>query len=156
MIDREKFLGYTTPSTTVEIEKGQLAFFAKATGEVNPVYSDRSAAHAAGMRDIPAPPTFGFILYAMARELAGPEANFLDSMGVNIGYVLHAEQEFEYFCPMYAGDSITLTGKIAEIYDKKNGALEFVVYVTDAVNQDGELCVRLSNTLVIRNPEAGI
>lgn len=40
------------------IERGRLAFFAKATGETNPVYSDIDAARAAGYADLPAPPTW--------------------------------------------------------------------------------------------------
>lgn len=154
MIDREKFIGYATPTISVDVEKGQLAFFAQATGETNPIYFDPDAAAAAGHPRLPAPPTFTFVLNSMARTKAGPDGNYMAQMGVNIGHVLHGEQAFEYFKTIYAGDVITLSGKITDIYDKKNGAMEFIVLTTDAVNQHGELCVRLHNTLVVRNPEA--
>lgn len=151
-IDRS-FIGRESEDRFVDVEKGQLRFFAKATGETNPIYFDDEAAAAAGHRAVPAPPTFSFTLNSLARAKA--PGTFTPDMGINIGHVLHGEQAFEHYKTIYAGDVITLTGTITDIYEKKGGAMEFVVTTTDAVNQDGELCVRLLNTLVVRNPGAG-
>ncbi len=43
MIDRS-FIGHEFAPVTAEVEKGRLRFFAKATGNADPVYSDESAA----------------------------------------------------------------------------------------------------------------
>ena len=47
MIDRQ-FIGHTMPAFEVLVEKGRLRFFAKATGQTDPVYTDEAAARAAG------------------------------------------------------------------------------------------------------------
>ncbi|MBI1238220.1 MAG: MaoC family dehydratase [Alphaproteobacteria bacterium] len=149
MIDR-KFIGMTLPKTSVDVEKGQLRFFAKATGETNPIYFDEAAAKDAGHPALPAPPTFAFSLNLLAPQ----KVNWLQEMGVNIANILHGEQAFEYFKPIYAGDVITLQSRVADIYDKKGGALEFIVMELDAENQRGELCVRQRMVTVVRNSGA--
>lgn len=154
MIDREKFIGYELPSIDVDVEKGQLSLFALATGETNPVYTNLEAAAEAGHAGLPAPLTFTFVLNLLARSKAGAAGDYLAKMGVNIGHLLHGEQAFDYFEPIYSGDVITLSPRISDIYDKKNGKMEFFVLSTDATNQRGELCVRMRNTLVVRHPEA--
>ena len=55
MIDR-RHIGLELPPQTAEIEKGRLRFFAKATGQTDPVYTDEDAAIAAGYPSLPAPP----------------------------------------------------------------------------------------------------
>src|ERR1700759_5516863 len=101
MIDREKFIGYKIPPTRVEVEKGQLRFFAKATGETNPIYFDEAAAKAGGHPGLPAPPTFGFTLNSLARASGNSGGNYIEAMGINIGNVLHGEQAFGYRKPIY-------------------------------------------------------
>jgi Uncharacterized conserved protein len=107
-----------------------------------------------GIQPLPAPPTFGFILNALSRDKAVEGANVTEVLGINIGHVLHGEQGFEYFRPLYAGDTVTLTTRVIDIYEKKNGAMEFLVTSVEVVNQHGDLCTRLRNTIVVRNPEA--
>lgn len=72
-------------------------------------------------------------------------------MGIQLGKILHAEQAFTYHEPICAGDTITLQSKVADIFDKKGGALEFVVQDYTAKNQDGELVAELRRTIVVRN-----
>ena len=146
MLDRSK-IGHQFPSFTVDIERGRLRFFAKAIGEMNPIYSDEAAAKAAGHRAIPAPPTYMFSV-----DLDGPELlPILGLLDLDIGRVLHGSQEFDYLGQIYAGDSITQQCRIVDIYDKKAGALEFVVQESSYTNQDGELVGRARQTLVYRN-----
>jgi acyl dehydratase len=72
-------------------------------------------------------------------------------MGVPIEKVLHGEQSFTYHRQIFAGDRIRLKTKVIDIYDKKGGALEFVVMETTSHNQDGQLCVTARNIAVVRN-----
>lgn len=146
MIDKG-FIGKKFAPLEVEVEKGQLRFFAKAVGETNPVYTDESAARDAGYRALPAPPTFVFTL-----NLAQPDplSKYTD-MGIDMAKVLHGEQQFEYFADICAGDRITLQSTIVDIFDKKGGALEFMIEETSATNQNDELVAQLIQTLVVRN-----
>lgn len=146
MIDKS-FVGRTLDPLTVDVEKGQLRFFAKATGQSDPVYLDEDAARAAGYPSLPAPPTFLFSL-----DLSQPDPfRLYDEMGVDLNRILHGEQKFRYAAPICAGDAITLNTRIADIYDKKGGAMEFIVLETDATNQRGEDVGGMTRVIVVRN-----
>ncbi len=146
MIDK-KHIGRTTPPITVDVEKGRLKFFAKATGQTDPIYSDEAAARAAGYRSLPAPPTFGFCLEMESNSLW----DNLEAMGVPVGKILHGSQTFTYHAPICAGDRVTFETRVSDIYDKKGGALEFIVEDSTAKNQDGRLVLELQRVIVVRH-----
>jgi hypothetical protein len=147
MLDRSK-VGHEFTSFSTDVEKGRLKFFAKAIGEKKQLYSDELVARAAGYKNIPAPPTFPFVL-----DLEGPEFwPVLDLLDMDIGRVLHGSQEFEYLGMIYAGDTITVTSILKDMFDKKGGALEFIVMESSYTNQHGELVSKAVNTLVYRTP----
>ena len=145
MIDRSH-IGREFGIHTADIEKGRLRFFAKATGETNPVYFDEEAAKAAGHRTLPAPPTF---LFSMDMEVPDP-FEILKIMDIDLGKILHGTQEFMYHKPVYAGDTISFKSEVTDIFDKKGGALEFIVKKTSATNQKNELVAEMSRTIVVR------
>jgi acyl dehydratase len=148
MISKEH-IGRSFPPLTVEVEAGRLRAFAKATGQRDPVYLDDAAARAAGYRRIPAPPTFLFSL-DLERE---DTFYFIKALQIDLARVLHGEQAFSYGAPICAGDRITLTTEVTDIYDKKGGAMEFVILSTRAVNQDGDFAGSMTRTIVVRNPQ---
>ena len=148
MIDKAH-IGKKFASVTTEVEKGRLRFFAKAIGETDPVYTDEAAAHDAGYPSLPVPPTYYFCLPML--DTPDPTA-WIGELGINLQNILHGEQSFEYFAMAFAGDKLTFEASITDIYDKKGGALEFVVSHTDVVNQDGKLVARMKQSLVVRNP----
>ncbi|PAJ73568.1 acyl dehydratase [Pseudoalteromonas sp. NBT06-2] len=148
MLDRSK-VGHEFDSFNVDIEKGKLKFFAKAIGETNLVYSSESAARDAGYKTIPAAPTIPFILDMEGPELL-PVLNLLD---MDISRLLHGNQDFEYLGMIYSGDNITVTSKIKDMFDKKSGALEFIVLENTYTNQNSDLVAKATNTLVYRNPK---
>ena len=146
MIDMQ-WIGHEFRSSEMAIERGRLRFFAKAVGETNPVYTDVEAARAAGYSDLPAPPTFLF-----AAELdSGAMFERLDAMAIPLGKLLHGEQGFEYFAPVVAGDTVTVRTRVADIYVKKNGALEFVEMLAEVSNQRGEHVASLRSLTVVRH-----
>lgn len=98
-------------------------FFAKVTGDTNPVYTDECAVRDAGYKAIPAPATFMFSV-----DLDGPEfLPMLKLLNMDTGRILHGSQDFQYFGQVYAGDRITQASKILDIFDKKGGALDFII-----------------------------
>lgn len=146
MIDR-KWIGHETAESVLPIERSRLRFFAKAIGETNPIYTDEGAARAAGYTDLPAPPTFVF-----AAELdSGAVDELLGKLQIPLSKLLHGEQSFTYHRPACVGDTVSVRSRIDDIYDKKNGALEFVVKTARATNQRGELVAEMRSVLVCRH-----
>jgi len=146
MIDR-KWIGHELPASVLPIERTRLRFFAKAIGETDPVYTEVAAAQAAGHADLPVPPTFLF-----AAELdSGAVDALLAQLGVPLARLLHGEQGFSYHAPACVGDTITVRSRIEDIYDRRNGALEFVVKTSHATNQRGELVAEMRTVMVCRN-----
>lgn len=146
MIDRSH-IGRTFPAFQVRVEPFQLRLFAKAVGETRAEYLDEDAARAAGLRGLLAPPTFLFSLwlqdpveFRMAREL-----------GLDLRRVLHGEQTFRYRAPVCGGDVVRVQETIRDVYDKKGGALEFVVSDVVARGAGGEPVAEAACVTVVRN-----
>jgi acyl dehydratase len=146
MIDK-KWIGHELPASVLPIERSRLQFFAKAIGETDPIYTDAAAARDAGYPDLPAPPTFLF-----AAELdSGAGFALIQDLQIPIARLLHGEQSFTYHKAACVGDTVTVRSKVTDIYDKKNGALEFVVKTSRATNQHGELVAEMRSVIVGRN-----
>jgi acyl dehydratase len=146
MIDR-RHIGHALPAFSVPVEAGRLRFFAKATGNDDPVYLDPAAACDAGHPDLPVPPTFLFCL-----EMESPEPAALRTLlGIDYRRILHGEQQFTYHAMAHAGDTLHFEPRVADIYDRKGGALEFVRRETRVTNQHGALIAELTCLTVVRN-----
>jgi acyl dehydratase len=146
MIDKQ-WIGHEFPVSVLAIERGRLQFFAKATGETRPVYTDLAAARDAGLPDLPAPLTF---LFAVELD-SGTMDRVVTELQIPIAKLLHGEQAFTYHRQTYAGDTVTVRSAVSDIYEKKNGALEFVVKTSRAFNQRDELVAELRSVIVCRN-----
>ncbi len=146
VVDR-KWIGHRLDPAVLPIERSRLQFFAKAIGGTDPVYTNIESARAAGYPDLPAPPTFLF-----AAELdSGTNDQLIRDLGFPLENLLHGEQGFIYHKPVCAGDTVTVESVITDVYDKKNGVLEFVVKKSRATNQCNELVAEFSTTLVCRH-----
>lgn len=117
-------IGKATEPVVMEVEKGQIRRFAAAIGEDGATHYDEALAKEAGFASLIGPPTFAAALHATT--------NLYDELGLDDSNIQHAEEEYEYFRPIVAGDAITVTHAIADVYDKKTptGALVFVVIET--------------------------
>lgn len=134
------------------VTRSRLRNFAKATGQIDPVYTDVEAARRAGHRDLPVPPTF---MFGIELEMPNPFA-YLEELGVDLRTVLHGEQQFEYHQLAYAGEELTATSRIADIYQKKGGLLTFIVKDAVVTNQqDQRVTTMRSTTIVQHRPGAG-
>lgn len=146
MIDKS-IIGKECPPFTVEIEKRWVRSFAEAIGETNPVYFDEAVARGEGYGSLPAPPTFPFAMIMDRNQ----SFMILDELGIDKRRAMHAEQSFDYHADICAGDVITGRQRVVDIYEKKNGALEFLVTETRLDNQRGEHVCDLRTTVVVRN-----
>lgn len=145
MIDRS-LIGEKEEPRSIEVERGPLSFFARVTGASASVHHDVGAARAAGHRDLIAPPSYVFTLSSFS-ETGAP---WVERLGVDLAKILHAEQRFEHFLPICAGDVVSFQSWISDIYEKKNGALEFVERETVAFVAD-KMAARMITVLVVRH-----
>jgi acyl dehydratase len=125
-------IGTKAPSVQATVEAGHLNRFAEAIGDPNPRWAKE------------APPTFFVALAPGSMHLA--EAEEYGQGWLNGG------NRFEYFAPVKVGDRITVTGHLADVYEKEgsSGNLLFIIFETDYVNQDGQRVARLKQTAIRR------
>jgi hydroxyacyl-ACP dehydratase HTD2-like protein with hotdog domain len=74
-------------------------------------------------------------------------------LGLNFLTLVHGEQEFEYRRPIQVGETLSLTGRIADVYEKTNSSgaiLDFVVLETEAKDRDQQTVFFSRNVLISR------
>ena len=140
-------VGREYPPFQFEVEKGRIRMFCQAIGESNPIYHDESAAKRAGYRSIPVPPTFAFTIIMEANQ----SFMILDDLGIDKTRTMHGEQQFAYHADICAGDVITGRQKVIDQYEKKGGALRFIVTEIRLENQMMQHVSDLRTTIVVRN-----
>ena len=157
MADKSK-LGMEFPPYTYVVEKGKIAEFAMCVAQkddkfaVNPIYVDSAAAKKEGYKDVIITPTMStcFSLWA-----GGGLGGMIEVLGIDLGRLLHGEEEYEYFGEINPGDVMTGKTKVVQMYDKekKNQPgkfMEFTVMETEIRNQRGELVLKSRTTTVER------
>jgi hypothetical protein len=146
MLDRQH-IGEALRRATRTVEAGRLRFFLDVIGE-----KERAFAADGGARSLRVPPTYLFCLEMMD----DPDPLYwLKDLGVNLLHILHGLQRFDYHAPAFAGDTLVFDASIGDIYDKKGGALQFIVKRTEVRNQADVRIATLSSTVVYRDPVAG-
>jgi acyl dehydratase len=143
MLDR-KAIGKSSSPTVNEVEKGAIRKFAESLGDFNPVYYDEEYARSVGFPTVVAPPTFpaSFQTAADLREL----------LGVEIKSLLHAEQAFEYERPIFAGDRVFVSTRIADVLERPSpgGKMDIAVVEDEGRDEHGVLVFKARRTLVVR------
>ena len=133
----------------VEVERGRLRAFARATGQEHPVFVDEAAARAAGHSTLLVPPTF---LFCLAMEGPAPQEIY-ERLGVNYAHVLHGEQHFDYHRPACAGQTLHFAPRIGRLYAKKGGALRFFEWESSVTDGNGRAVAMLRSIMVERPPQ---
>jgi acyl dehydratase len=140
-------IGQSLPGGTLLVTRGRLRLFAKATSQTDPVFTNVEAARRAGHPDLPVPPTFYF---GVDLELPDPLGH-LQEIGVDLRALLHGEQEFTYHRVAHAGDELTCSSTVVDVFEKKGGALTFLVTDVPITDQHGTTVVTMRTTLVVRD-----
>jgi acyl dehydratase len=130
---------------TMHVERGKIREFAKAIQDDNPLYVDEADAKATVGGIMPPPTVFMSLSHWDDAGEGRPD------LQADIRYVPHGEQECEYLKPVYAGDVLTATTRVKDIFEKpgrRGGTMAFGVMETEFRNQRGELCVIARATLI--------
>ena len=146
MIDRS-FIGYQLPPFTATLEKGQMELFARALGERGSIFSDEDVARAAGYPGLVAFPTY-LIRLGTRDDLT---YGLFRTLGIDLARLLNGEQEFRFGRPACAGETLHGTKRVKDIFDRKGGALEFVVTETSYHDGGGAFVGADICTFVVRN-----
>jgi acyl dehydratase len=137
-------IGKQHPPRTYQVGREKVREYAWAVGETNPLYLEVEAARAAGYSDVVAPPMFCVVYSApaMAPAVLDP------ALGINIALMVHGSQQFEWEEPVLAGDEITTTVSVKDVYAKNE--LGFYVWESVSRNQDGATTVTGTWTNIVR------
>jgi len=146
----------TYPDFDYPVTSIDIARFARATGETNPVHYDPASAAQAGHDDVVAPTTFPYVIRMHASTLDGE----LEPDGSPSGDVpplptkraMAGETSISFGVPIVAGDVVTVSKRIADMYEKegRSGSLVFVVMEFTFTNQRGENVATESFTRIYR------
>lgn len=133
-------VGMELPDKVVEVEKGAIRRFAEAIGDENHKYHDEEYAKSK-YGALVAPPTF---IVTLTMGLGGDVKWEFGRVG------LHGGEEYEYFKPIKAGDTLTCKTKVTDIYEKKGrkGPMAFMIIESEVTNQDGELVAKMKRTRI--------
>lgn len=144
MVDKSA-IGRTTKTSTMEVEKGHIRRFAQAIGDDNPLYHDEEYVQKSGYGGIIAPPTFPTVFGFEGERV-------MEGLDINYARLLHGEQEYEYFRPIMAGDTISFNTAIVDITEKegKSGMMDIITTEMTGYNQNDEKVFVGRSTAVIR------
>lgn len=134
-------IGRVLSTGTATVAPEHVARFAEALGDENEAYRGPDAV---------APPTYPVAF--MIQAMAGGAETFME-LGLDFATLVHGEQEFEYVRPVRVGETLTLTGRIADVYEKRSGSggvLDFVVLETEATDQSNATVFWSRNVLISR------
>ena len=133
--------------STISLKESQR--YALATGDLNPIYFDESAARAAGYAGIVIPPLFLAWALAPHRSLGELRQDGLyrargKRVTLRVKRMMFAGEEWEYLAPVYPGDTITATVRLESLEEKQGSSERFVLQTTETryTNQHGVVVAR--------------
>ena len=135
-------VGKVYSRTEQRVTRQMLLDYASNLGCTQPLHVDAAAARAQGYRDIIAVPTF--VTWHGAGPIAPPEMA-IQGIGINAGY------DCTFCGPVYPGDTLAYTTRLADLYEKtgRSGTMRFVVRETTVTNQDGDTVAVLRNSFIL-------
>lgn len=142
----------------VTVSRNDIARYARAIGETDPIHFDPEAARNAGFVDVVAPPYFPYTIRMQAANLRDradlePDGSSSEDVPpVETTRAMAGETTIEMGVPVVAGDVITLDKRIVDLYEKsgRSGDLVFVVQEFRFTNQRGDLAMREEFTRIYR------
>jgi acyl dehydratase len=138
----------TVGPVTALVTQREAQRYAQAVDDLNPIYFDEQAARAAGHRTLVAPPTLLDHIVVDGRPVSELRTDGLfrsgGSRGPSMKRVMFGGQEWDWSAPVYVGDTITATQRLAAIEEKQGGKGPFalVTWETTFVNQDRDVVAR--------------
>jgi 3-methylfumaryl-CoA hydratase len=142
----------------MQVTATDIARFAHATGETNPIHFDRGAAVIAGYADVVAPTLFPYVVRMHASALVPSDQLEVDGSPkadvppLPTRRAMAGETSVVLGEPIVAGDVISVEKRLADMYEKegRSGPLVFVDMEFTFTNQRGELVAKENFTRIYR------
>jgi len=146
------------PDYAFTVGERDIQKYAHAIGETDPMHFERAAAVEAGYADVVAPPLFPYVIRMHAAHLVGrddlePDGSATaDVPPLDTTRAMAGETTIDLEQPVVAGDVVTVTKRIVDMYEKegRSGALVFVIMEFTFTNQRGDLVARERFTRIYR------
>lgn len=148
----------TYPDYAFRVGETDIQKYAYAIGETDPIHFDGQAARAAGYRGMVAPPFFPYVIrmhaaHLVSRERLAADGSATDDVPpVPTTRAMAGEVEIELGESVVAGDEITVTKRVVDLYEKegRSGTLVFVVMEFTFTNQEEAVVARERFTRIYR------
>ena len=117
--------------------------YTRSVGDDNPIFTDPDAARAAGYADLVAPPALCALF----------ERGELPDIRLQFGRrQFHGGQRVEPRAPIVAGDTLTASSHLKDVYTKtgRSGVMVHVVWETTFRNQRGAVVADVQRSQVVR------
>jgi acyl dehydratase len=137
-------IGKTYEPVLYAVGREKIREYARAVGESNPVHLNVEAARAAGYPDLIAPPMFAVVYSSPS---VGPLI-FDPEIELNFALMVHGAQDFQWGAPVIAGDEITTTASVQDIFEDDGRG--YYVFESISTNQRGEQVCRGIWTNIVR------
>lgn len=137
-------IGIELGPKTYKIDQSMITKFTDVTGDPNHLWADKGYARERGYDDAVVPPTFLINFFSLDQD------EWARLVKCPLPTVLAGGSEVEHFIPVVVGDSITVTGKLADVQEKmgKNGKLLFLIFERTYKNHRGELVTKVRQTFI--------
>ncbi|MEY4311774.1 MAG: hypothetical protein RLZZ571_544 [Actinomycetota bacterium] len=140
-------IGFAYPdSKPFLVTTENIAAFANAIGDDNPIYFDQGAAQSFGHTTVCAPPTFPIAVTMKAME----EAFHDPKLNMDYSRIVHSDQRFEYKRPIQVGDELVVRAFVEDI--RALGNNDIATFRTEVFSKN-ELVVTAWSKLVVRGEE---
>jgi acyl dehydratase len=128
----------------VEVKADKIKRYCEALGETNPIYTDEEAAKKGPYGGIVAPPSFA-VTFRNGRHFFENVPRF-GRRGFDAG------KDVEFVSPIRAGDKVSLSSHVKEIYEKtgRTGTMVFVVIRSTLKNQKGDVLAHIDHRFMNR------
>jgi acyl dehydratase len=134
------------PPVSAGITRREAQRYARAVGDLDPIYFDESAARAAGYDGLVAPPTFVGHAVVEGSTLGDLREDGLwvdrgQRLRLAVSRTMFGGEEWEFRAPVLVGDTITAERRLGKVEEKdgRSGPFVLIHNETTFTNQHGEV-----------------
>lgn len=137
-------IGIELGPKTDKIDKSMITKFTDVIDDPNHLWTDRRYAKKRGYSNAVVAPTFLINFFSLDQD------EWARLVKCQLPNVLAGGSEVEHFIPVVIGDSVTVTGKLADVQEKmgKSGRLLFLIFERTYKNHRGELVTKVRQTFI--------